>query len=70
MSGLRPSSRDFVNGSACRASHIISNTIFKRSETHLNSTYKDLLVWQRAMDLTLEVYRSTKTFPREENTVW
>lgn len=32
----------------------------------MNSSYKDLVVWQRAMALVLEVYRCTKTFPREE----
>jgi len=29
-------------------------------------TYRDLLVWQKAMTLVTEVYRKTKTFPREE----
>jgi four helix bundle protein len=29
-------------------------------------TYKDLAVWQRAMDLAAEVYRATKVFPRDE----
>jgi four helix bundle protein len=28
--------------------------------------YRDLVVWQRAMDLVTEVYRCTKTFPRDE----
>ena len=28
--------------------------------------YKDLLVWQKAMDLTVEVYRLVKFLPREE----
>ena len=28
--------------------------------------YKDLLVWQKAMDLTEEVYRLVKFLPREE----
>lgn len=28
--------------------------------------YKDLLVWQRAMELVEEVYRITARFPREE----
>ena len=32
----------------------------------MNSSYKDLLVWRRAMELVLEIYRCTKTFPREE----
>ena len=28
--------------------------------------YKDLIVWQSAMDLTTQVYRLTKTLPKEE----
>ncbi len=28
--------------------------------------FRDLQVWQRAHDITLAVYRCTKTFPREE----
>jgi len=29
-------------------------------------TYRDLGVWQKAMDLVVEVYRLTRTFPSEE----
>ena len=29
-------------------------------------SYRDLKVWQRAMDLTVAVYRLTADFPREE----
>ena len=29
-------------------------------------TFKDLLVWQKAMDLSLEVYRLTKNYPSHE----
>ena len=28
--------------------------------------YQDLIVWQKAMDLVVEVYRATKQFPKEE----
>ena len=28
--------------------------------------YRDLLVWQKAMDLVQEIYKATKTFPQEE----
>jgi len=28
--------------------------------------YKDLIVWQKAMDLAEEIYRLSKSFPREE----
>jgi four helix bundle protein len=30
------------------------------------NSYKDLLVWQKAMDLAVEVYTYTKTFTKEE----
>jgi four helix bundle protein len=29
-------------------------------------TYRDLLVWQRGMDLAVEVYRLTRLFPQNE----
>ena len=29
--------------------------------------YRDLLVWQKAMDLVIEVYQLTSLLPREEN---
>jgi four helix bundle protein len=28
--------------------------------------YKDLLVWQKAMELVTAIYQATQTFPREE----
>jgi len=28
--------------------------------------YRQLLVWQKSVDLTIEVYRLTREFPREE----
>ena len=28
--------------------------------------YEQLIVWQKAMDLTVEIYRLTKTLPKEE----
>ena len=31
-----------------------------------SSDYKDLLVWQKAMDLTVEVYSIVKLLPQEE----
>ncbi len=30
------------------------------------NTYKDLIVWQRSMDLVVEIYRLTECFPRSE----
>jgi four helix bundle protein len=32
----------------------------------MQGTYEDLKVWRRAMDLVLEVYRSTSSFPKQE----
>jgi four helix bundle protein len=29
-------------------------------------TYKDLIVWQKAMDLSVEVYNLTRRYPSEE----
>jgi four helix bundle protein len=29
-------------------------------------TYRDLLVWQRAMDIAVAVYEHTRSYPREE----
>jgi hypothetical protein len=28
--------------------------------------YKDLVVWQKAMDLVTEIYKATDSFPKEE----
>jgi four helix bundle protein len=36
-----------------------------RVEGRRNS-YRDLIVWQKAMDLTKQVYQLTKSFPRDE----
>ena len=38
----------------------------KTEVTFMIKNYKDLLVWQKAMDLTVEVYRLVKFLPREE----
>ncbi len=32
----------------------------------MGQSYKDLIAWQLAIELVLEIYRSTQTFPREE----
>jgi len=29
-------------------------------------SYQDLIVWQKSMDLVEEVYKSSRSFPREE----
>ena len=30
------------------------------------NSYKDLVVWQKAIDLTIDIYSLTKSFPKEE----
>lgn len=32
----------------------------------MSQTYRDLIVWQKAMDLATEVYRLTKKLPKDE----
>jgi four helix bundle protein len=32
----------------------------------MSTAFSDLRVWQRAMDLALEVYQTTRSFPRDE----
>ena len=29
-------------------------------------SYKDLIIWQKSIDLVVEIYQSLKSFPREE----
>ena len=38
----------------------------KSSARSAKQSFRDLLVWQRAMQLTTGVYQLTRTFPREE----
>jgi four helix bundle protein len=32
----------------------------------MGQAFQDLLVWQRAIEMTVSVYEATKDFPREE----
>jgi four helix bundle protein len=32
----------------------------------MGQSFQDLLVWQRAMEMTVAIYESTQSFPREE----
>lgn len=32
----------------------------------MGDSYKDLIAWRKAMDLVTQIYRVTRTFPREE----
>jgi four helix bundle protein len=40
--------------------------VFDPEGENMSGTYKDLKVWQTAMDMVASVYRSTKSFPKEE----
>ncbi len=42
-----------------------ANDLLRHRRT-MQGTYEDLKVWRRAMDLVLEVYRSTGSFPKQE----
>ena len=35
-------------------------------QTKITGTYEDLRVWRRSMDLVLQIYRCTSSFPRQE----
>lgn len=37
-----------------------------RKRTSMAKSFKDLVVWQKAMDLAVAVYQMTKTFPKDE----
>ena len=41
-------------------------TILQWSGTEMVKSYKDLTVWQRAIELSLAIYRLTAKFPKEE----
>ncbi len=32
----------------------------------MGQSYRDLIAWQKAMDFVMDVYRTSKTFPRDE----
>ena len=32
----------------------------------MGQSYRELVAWQKAMDFVMDVYRTTKTFPRDE----
>jgi four helix bundle protein len=32
----------------------------------MGQSYRQLIAWQKAMDFVMDVYRTTKTFPRDE----
>jgi four helix bundle protein len=46
----------------------LGQQIIENGEEHLKAikSYRDLIVWQKAMDLVEDVYKRTKVFPQEE----
>jgi 23S rRNA-intervening sequence protein len=32
----------------------------------MGQSYRDLIAWQKAMDFVMDVYRTSKGFPRDE----
>jgi four helix bundle protein len=59
-----------LDGVLCFHYQVDASTMNKRIEQReaisMSGTYADLQVWQAAMDLAEDIYRITKTFPREE----
>jgi len=40
--------------------------IVLRRVIFMRQSYRDLIAWQKAMDFVMDVYRTSKAFPREE----
>ena len=51
----------FVSRQYDRGSELSSN-----SEGFMSASFRDLRVWQQAMDLALQIYRGTESFPKQE----
>jgi four helix bundle protein len=45
---------------------MVINIGANRRRIHMLSSYRDLLVWQKAMELVVETYRFSSRFPKEE----
>lgn len=43
------------------------NHTVETTKTGAMKSFKDLIVWQKAHELVLNVYRFTRRFPKEEN---
>jgi len=39
----------------------------KQKTARSNKPHRNLLAWQRTMDLAVEIYQTTRTFPKEES---
>jgi four helix bundle protein len=44
----------------------LQQTVIPLLEAHVGESYKDLIVWQRAVELTLAIYELTSAFPTTE----
>lgn len=56
---------DFVT-SALVATLVQLRALSRNSGAYLSTSYRDLRVWQRSMELVISVYSVTKRFPKEE----
>ena len=36
----------------------------------MGQSYRDLIAWQKAMDFVMDIYRTSKTFPRMKSMGW
>ncbi len=36
----------------------------------MSGSYRDIKVWQKGIDLVVDIYSSTRSFPRDEVTAW
>jgi four helix bundle protein len=43
---------------------VLAGTVLQ--ELTMTDSYRDLIAWRKATELTLEIYRSTRDFPRDE----
>jgi hypothetical protein len=64
--GFRPLVFEFCQSSAGAESLTPKTQDLHSEVVNMHGTYKDLKVWRRAMDLVLEVYRCTSSFPKQE----
>ncbi|GIW67473.1 MAG: hypothetical protein KatS3mg096_341 [Candidatus Parcubacteria bacterium] len=51
---------------SCQVNYIVKLLYEKSSGNKKILSYKDLLVWQKAIELVMEIYELTKYFPKEE----
>jgi hypothetical protein len=44
----------------------VVSALKEMSGQEMNESFKDLMVWQRAVQMSLEIYRLTSSFPASE----